>query len=36
MPPELGAFFNGLFVLNCEPKEVLRRIDSDTLNAKKD
>ena len=28
-------FFNGLFVLNCEPKEVLRRIDSDTLNAKK-
>ena len=28
-------FFNGLFVLNAEPEEVLRRINFDILNAKK-
>lgn len=28
-------FFNGLFVLNCAPKEVLRRMSFDILNEKK-
>ena len=32
---EWMRFFNGLFVLNDEPKEVLRRINFDTINTKR-